>query len=224
MIVRLGLIVTQASGSVGAVQFASGRAAPTVRMRPTRAAQQTPDQTAHQAAHATAAAAWSALTAAQQFAWKLYALKQVRRNRLGVVRNLTAFQLFVQQNTLRLEIGAPLFSAPPQLGGSGVGTPAFIVFTAGGTYQLTMLCPDSDPTGYYAIYGHRPHSTLRIGRLFKHLIYSAAVDTSMDVDLSPYWTAKMGPMASGEKYWLSARYLGDHSLMSAPLSLTGTVV
>jgi len=30
-------------------------------------------------------------------------------------------------------------------------------------------------------------------------------------------------MAASEKYWTAIRYLGDNSLASAPLTLTGTV-
>ena len=223
MIVRLGGMITQASGSLGAIQFASGRATPVVKMRRRSSTQHTPDQLDHQAAHATAAAAWNAITDAQKFAWKLYALKQVRNNRLGMSRQLTAFQLFVQQNTLRAQIGATLRTNPPRLGMSGIGIPAFIGFTSGGSYRIYMISPTTDPDGWYVIYGHRPVSTTHTGRVFKHVVYAAAVEDSMDVDISATWAAKMGPMTASERYWIAIRYLGDNSLASAPLSLTGTV-
>jgi len=223
VIVRLGGMITQASGSLGAIQFASGRATPVVKMRRRSSTQQTPDQLEHQAAHAAAAAAWTSLIDAHKFAWKLYAIKQVRNNRLGMSRQLTAFQLFVQQNTLRAQIGATLRTNPPKLGMSGIGVPAYIGFVAGGAYTIYMLSPTTDPHGWYVIYGHRPVSTTHTGRVFKHVVYSAAVEHSMNVDISAEWAAKMGPMDASEKYWIAIRYLGDNSLASAPLTLTGTV-
>jgi hypothetical protein len=223
MIVRLGGMISQASGTLGALQFTSGRTAPTVKMRRVSSNQSTPDQLDHQAAHATAAAAWNALTDAHKFAWKLYALKQVRQNRLGVARQLTPFQLFMGQNTLRAQVGAPLRTGPPKYGMTGVGTPAFIGFTSGGSYRVYMIAPSTDTVGYYVIYGHRPVSTTHTGRVFKHVVYSGACTTSIDVDISATWDAKLGPMASTEKYWIAVRYLGDNSLASAPIALTGTV-
>lgn len=223
MLIRFGSIVAQATGALGSLQFCAGRSAPCLKLRARRSAQQTPDQLAHQAAHGAAAKNWSTLTPAQKFAWALYTTKQVRLNRLGVPRRLTPFQMYVGQNTLRAQIGAPFRTSPPIYGMSGIGIPAYIGFAAGGPYTLTLYAPTTDTTGYYAIYGHRPTSTKHIGRIFRHLVYSAECDTWISVDLEPNWTDKMGAMEAGELFWVSIRYLGDKSLASSPLSLTGTV-
>jgi hypothetical protein len=224
MIVRYGTLIAQASGALGGIVLSNRRGQPTASLRPHRVARNTAPQVTQQAAAATAAHGYQNLSTASKIAWALYAAKTPRQSRLGVARKLSPFQCYVAQNTLRANIGAALRTTPPTKGMSGPGYPTSVAFSAGGPYTLELLSPSTDPTGYYVVYGHRPCSTLRIGRQFRRLVYSEHVNAAMSVDLEPYWTAIFGTMASGELYWLAVRYLGDNSLASALWQFTGTVI
>jgi hypothetical protein len=223
MIVKYGAVVSSASGTLGGVTFSNRRGNPIASAKCRPCDRKTSAQVAHQLAMATAAKGWAALTAGYQFNWKLFAAKNVRQNRLGVSRQLSAYQFYLKENVLRAQVGAPLRLSPPPNGQRGIGSLDNLIFYTGGPYTLQMTPPSQDPTGYYAIYGARSSRSTCMGKKFPRLIAGIQVSGSLDVDLFTPWCAALGEMFSTEIYWLQIRYLGTFSLASAPASLTQMV-
>jgi hypothetical protein len=185
--------------------------------------QATQAQLDHRIAMAAAAKGWSAQSTSAMFNWKLFAARNVRQNRLGVTRQLTAYQFYIKENTLRAQIGATLRTTPPTGGQRGVGSLSNLIFYVGGPYTLDMASPTSDPNGWYAIYGARSGRTVSFGKKYPRLVYAEHITGTLSIDLYTPWTDIFGPMPSGEIYWISFRYLGDNSIASAPASLTQMV-
>ena len=223
MIIRYGAVVGAASGTVGAITFSNRRGNTIVSTKSQPRDQATQAQLEHRVALAKAAKAWVTITPGAMFNWKLFAARNVRQNRLGVSRQLTAYQFYIKENTLRAQIGATLRTVPPTGGQLGVGSFAGLIFYQGGPYQLDLYSPTQDPNGWYAIYGARSGRTVSFGKKFPRLVYAEHVTGSLSVDLYLEWTNIFGVMASTEIYWLGFRYLGDNSLASAPASLTQMV-
>jgi hypothetical protein len=223
MIIRYAAVVGAASGTLGAITFSNRRGNAIVSTKSTPNNQATQAQMDHRIAMARAAKGWAAQTPSAMFNWKLFAAKNVRQNRLGVTRQLSAYQFYIKENVLRAQIGATLHTIPPTLGQRGIGQFAGLIFYVGGPYQLVLNSPTSDPDGWYAIYGARSGRTVSFGKKYPRLVYAEHVTDSFNVDLYTPWTDIFGPMPSGEIYWLAVRYLGDNSIASAPASLTQIV-
>ena len=223
MIVRYGAIVGAASGTVGAITFYNRRGNAIVGTKPMPCNRKNGAQLDHQCAMAAAAKGWAAQTPSSMFNWRLFAIRNVRQNRLGVTRQLTAYQFYIKENTLRAQIGATLHTLPPTGGQQGIGSFSSLVFYQGGPYSLELTAPTNDPNGWYAIYGARSSRTSTMGKKYPRLVYAEHVTTTLSVDLYIPWTAIFGTMPTSEIYWLAIRYLGDHSLASAPASLTQMV-
>ena len=223
MLVRYGAIIGAASGTMGAVTFSNRKGNAVAAMKSSPLNRKTESQLEHQAAMSRAAKAWANLSFGAQFNWKLFAAKNVRKNRLGVTRQLSPYQFYLKENVLRAQIGAPLRSNPPTKGQQGVGSFAGLIFYFGGPYALEVYSPANDPNGYFAIYGAHGGKTNAIGKCYPRLIHAEHVTGALAVDLYTPWTDILGPMFSGEMYWLAWRYLGDSSLASIPASLTQSV-
>jgi hypothetical protein len=223
MIVKMGAVVSQASGSIGGITFSNRKGSPVCSLKGRQCDKKTDAQITHQAAHANTARAWQDLSGASRFQWNLYALKHTRLNRLGVQRKMTGYQFFMKENTLLAQIGGTLRQTPPLQGQCGAGYPAVTIFYTGGPYTLEMSPPATDTTGWYAIYGARPCKTVNTGRLFPRLVHAEYVSGYTAFDLYAPWLAVFGEMASSELYWLAMRYVGSNSLASALLSYTQVV-
>lgn len=223
MLVRYGAIIGAASGTMGAVTFSNRKGNAVAAMKSSPIDRQTAAQLDHQAAMSTAAKAWANLSFANQFNWKLFAARNVRQNRLGVTRQLSPYQFFLKENVLRAQVGAPLRTSPPPKGQSGVGSFNSLVFYDGGGYFLDISTPANDPDGYFVVYGAHGGKTNAIGKRYPRVVYSEHVNNGMNANLYTTWTDVLGPMFSGELYWIAWRYLGDYSIASAPASLTQTV-
>jgi hypothetical protein len=223
MIVKMGAVVSQASGSIGGLTFANRKGSPVCQLKGRQCDKKTDAQITHQAAHAATARAWQNLSGGARFQWHLYALKNTRLNRLGVQRKMTGYQFYMKENCLLRQIGGTPRTTPPLKGQCGAGYPAVTIFYAGGPYTLEMSPPATDTTGWYAIYGARPHKTVNTGRLFPRLVHAEYVSGYTVFDLFTPWTDIFGLMASSELYWLGIRYIGSNSLTSALLSYTQVV-
>jgi hypothetical protein len=208
---------------MGAVTFSNRKGNAVASMKSSPLDRKTESQVEHQAALALAAKAWANLSYGAQFNWKLFAAKNVRQNRLGVTRQLSPYQFYLKENVLRAQIGATLRTNPPTKGQQGVGSFSSLLFSYGGPYALDLYSPLNDPDGWFVIYGSHGGKTNAIGKRYPRLVHAEHVTDSLSVDLYTPWTDILGPMFSGELYWLAWRYLGDSSLASIPASLTQSV-
>ncbi len=103
-IFRPSALVGALSGKVGGAEFVIGRGAPYVRKAQHKIKHQSPSRLNAQAIYAQATRNWEALTDTQRTAWRALAQIVPAKNRLGVPRTQTAFELYMHVAIPRLHI------------------------------------------------------------------------------------------------------------------------
>lgn len=150
-IFRPGGVVGSVSGKVGGFVYVNGRSGPVVRRVGVRVPAQSAAAIAARGMPGRVAAAWNALTDSQRLAWRTVAAQLKFPNRLGVLRQISGFQLY-SSYVMDIYLGSPPAAlAPP--GQSLIYAPAFAnsYFLAGGPYAVTswgLPWPTSTPTDF----------------------------------------------------------------------------
>jgi len=119
--IRLGQMVGQVSGSIGATTYSHGRFGPYVRLRSIPVQPGTALQLQRRADMSSNSSAWTLLTAAQRQAWKVWAENNPITDKLGDKRILDGHQAYCMLNSRLDVVGAtnisnpPIANAPPSL-------------------------------------------------------------------------------------------------------------
>jgi hypothetical protein len=145
MKVKLGPIIGQASGSIGAQTFAHNRFGMYTRNRTIPTQPNSAKQLIRRSAFATLSAAWAIRTTAERLAWKIWAQNNPVVDRLGDKRILTGHQAYVALNSRLIQIGEPSATTPPILPmPTGLTSVSVVVSIATNNAAVTFL---PDPLG-----------------------------------------------------------------------------
>jgi len=223
MILRLGGIVTQASGSMGGITISNRRGVQVASARPRRCKQNTVPVQEAQQNYLTALAAYRGLPALTQLAWKMYCIKHPVNNRLGITRRYTPQQLYLSQAIPRLRAGLGTPGSPPGQPQQSIGVPSTMAFTSGGPYTFEFYAPTGAPTGFYLLSVARTTSTTRIGRLCFRALPAYTANVTVSVDIHDDTVARIGELQTNEIAVLSIRYAGTNAILSAPIRWQLTV-
>lgn len=223
MIARLGGIITNASGTLGALTVSNRRGVPVCSAKCIRTNQRTIPQQETQALYMHALAAYRELPALTQVAWKMYVLKHPFNNRLGVSRRYTPQQFFVSQALPRMRAGLGSPGSPPTKPQQSVGYPSTIAFAYGGPYTFNFIGPSGDPNGHYLVAAARTMSAARIGRVCFRQLQAQPCTGTCTANLYTTFTDCLGDAQASEIVVLSIRYAGANSIISAPVRWTLTV-
>lgn len=226
-LVRTSSIVGAISGNLQSVNFTQSKSGTVVRSRLRRVNRRTKRQTKIRRNLTALRNRWRGLTEEQRITWNVLTATLSEPNRVGLVRPLTGWQLYMKQNLVNLSTGlnfeddAPLpIQAQPPVTISGS-------FTAGGPYTITFTYADTT----LAIVGHffldtvptnairRFYGNWRLGGSVLDLVPSANVFTE--------WTTNSGwpELQSGEVVgikWVDQRP-ADRLLNAPPVYSSVTV-
>lgn len=161
MIFRPSPLVGALSGTLGDITFAYTPAGSYMRKAQGASKTATPKQLRQRTRMKHLLRGWRGLTAAEQVTWAQLAASHPYKNRLGVLRHLTGFQLFLKVNgpeTLFLDsflINAPLGTATQQHTSLGPN------FSLSGTFVLNKQPASVPGIPKYRIDGARSFSTSR---------------------------------------------------------------
>lgn len=111
--IRLGQMVGQVSGSIGATTYSHGRFGPYVRLRSIPVQPNSAPQLLRRATLSGLSSAWGALGATTKLSWKVWAQNNPITDRLGDKRILSGAMAYVQCNARLQPLGWPTFSTPP---------------------------------------------------------------------------------------------------------------
>lgn len=202
-LIRLGPTVADARGSIGSNVFSRNRSGAYIRSRVKPTNPSTALQSAARNRVATCQSAYhTTLTDAQRNGWESAAASATFPNKLGEMTKITALNLFVMINTLRLEGGQAIIAAcpPPPFKAS---VPALTITASAATgIIITAIAP-----------------ALAVGdRLFWYLssVKSNAVnyyrgpwesrDFVQSTDVAPITIEAAGAIAAGDRKFLMVRF------------------
>jgi len=226
--IRMGVMVGQASGSLGSTVFSHGRYGAYVRLRsvPTKATSNYAQQA--KAFLAASSAAWQAYTTAQQLAWQTWAQGHPITDALGDQQVLSGHAAAVMLNTrLRHIAGTPITDPP-----TAVPPPALLTLT--GSYDIGV-------GNFEAAFTATPLAATHQLQLRAAVVGSAGIhyvknllkltETSAAAQASPLATidvnieARFGTLQVGNKVTIYANVIDNATgLISAPLIDSGIVV
>lgn len=140
-LIKLGVALAAASGSIGGTVFARNRGGAYIRNRTPPLQPQTPRQTLVRARMSDLARAWSdELTQTQRDAWENYASQVPIVNRIGEPRFVTGINMYTRANTLLLDTGVARVDDGPTVFTVGPTiTPTITVDAANDTFDITNL-------------------------------------------------------------------------------------
>lgn len=111
-IVRFGSLLAAASGSLGSICFARQGSQPIVRLQPLPRRSARPLELTSRAQFSRARAAWSALTDENRAAWANAAAQNPQPNRLGINKQVSPFNAFVQSAMRAIRASTTIPSTP----------------------------------------------------------------------------------------------------------------
>jgi len=197
-IFKPGPLATDITGSVGGVTFVRHRGNNIARHRPAKKKKTSARALAHRARYARQHNAWVNLTPLERLAWRIFAAQYATTNRLGLPRNLTAYQCFMK-TALPLDgnFGPPVLTNPP-LYTSIMPTISTWQFQNGGGKTITIANGTLPTTAY--IWGARPITTNPL-RTFNRWTFLTKLTNSVSpqtLDFTTAWDQLLGDPAVGE--------------------------
>ncbi len=153
-------LITTGSGKLGGIVASHNRGGQYLRGLTIPTNPNTAQQQAVRNALSSLQALFATLTTAQRTGWQTYAINTPVTNALGDSITLTAQQMFVKCNTLRLQAGVATISAPPGVSGLiPLTLPVATIVAAGSTASVAFTNSDSwaiAAGGYLLVYAARP--------------------------------------------------------------------
>lgn len=155
-IIRTSHIVGGITGTLGSVDYVQGTTGLYVRKRPRSTIRRSPVISAARSQFSTLTNHWRKLTDSQRQAWRSAAALSNFRNRLGIPRKLSGFQLFMQINLTRPVISTIIETAPNRLTKTPAPTNLVILRLLNNLIQAeyTITAPTIDQT--VTIFAARP--------------------------------------------------------------------
>lgn len=183
-----------ASGSVGALTFVQGRSGPVIRTRTVGVQKQSAAQLARRGRWALLRKAWQTLPGGSREAWRVFAAEAVRVNRLGVKRQLSGFQWFLEHNGGGNPASVDYTSTPPA--NLRIEAPEKVLpsFLSGGVLRVKLTMDVGPGEANVIISGSRPVSGKDRAHFgFWRWVYDELhVNGSQYIDITADWDAVLG--------------------------------
>lgn len=111
--IKLGVMIGQASGSLGSTVFSHNRGGTYVRLRSVPVQPGSAPQLLRRAVLSALSSDWATLTEANRLSWKVWAQNNPVVDTLGDKRILTGHMAYIQLNARLQGLGWPTFDTPP---------------------------------------------------------------------------------------------------------------
>lgn len=224
-IARTSSIIGALSGNLGGVVFANTRQGFLVKHRPVKINRRTTAQLVERSRHQRITTCWKTLTTAEYLEWRILAEQVNRTNRLGITSKMSPFTLFIAQNRVEAYLGISLIRTPYALTAAEPCFVEAIVFTAGGSYNITLSFADPYAHRNVYLYGFRPMRTspTRGVRSWKFL-GRAFFEGMTPLSITAWWDPKLGPLSADEFVHVKLRVQTIGGIRNPPTTVTTTVL
>ncbi len=224
--IKMGSMVSLASGSVEGMTYSRNRYGPYIRGRATPVNPASANQTKMRAIFQQVSSGWKALGAASQAAWVAWAQTNPITDVLGDKQVLTGHAAFCKVNTRMWMMTASQLTLPPM-------TPAPTPFeTLSGTFDIgagdvsIVFTPTPFGVGVCEYVWAAVTDSVGIKyvkNLFKLILYSDGGPSPLSIQT--YVEARFGTLQVGQKLHISAaRASTVNGLISQPRIVSGTIV
>lgn len=137
-IYKTGAAVAALSGKVGGSVFTQSSNSNVVRRTPAQRKTSTPSQLTTRAALTYLNSTWRGLTTQERNAWVAAARVRLYPNRLGVLRQINAFNLYCKVNAQLRSFGLSELTIPPQMVTTAYYPLTTFTYTPGGSPYFTL--------------------------------------------------------------------------------------
>jgi hypothetical protein len=217
--IKLGALVGQVSGSVGAGTFSHNRFGPYIRLRTIPVQPDSGLQLAQRDFFANMSSAWSGIGATNQLSWRGWAQNNPIVDSLGDKRVLSGHMAYVSLNARLKQIALPTFNTPPtKAAPTGLNT---FSITASVASQLVTLAFTPSPLwsgGVFWIRGCKvPYASINYVKNRLRFVEAAAPGGATPYDCAAVAT-RLGALTLNEiiVLWV-ARLDSTTGLISPPL-------
>lgn len=204
-LIRTSSVVAAISGSIGGVNFVSGKSAPIARRRAYHKPTPSEAITTQQAYFVNATRAWRALTNRQRAAWRAVARDLPRTNRLGQTSALSGYAYFLKVAISALRLWGWQIQDPPELIPSPTLTTFTSDFSLASHYNVSFVISTPVQVVRLQVFGARHFSKVhpKFTGLWREIsIIPSAGGASSTTDIRDEWEAIFGLMLEGEAYSL----------------------
>jgi multidrug efflux pump subunit AcrA (membrane-fusion protein) len=189
----------------------------------------TPAQQGAQNAMKTLSTAWSALTAAQRSAWKVYAQNVPTLNRVGESRVIPELSHYIRSNSPRLQAvgSAAVVSAAPTTFALAVLTSPVLTATHPTAISIAYTNTDAwavTTGGYLIVQISRPVSPTRIFPKARFTILGTVAGNTGTPPTSPGVFVTPYPLVAGQQVWIRVRASNSDGRLSSPQLISTIVV
>lgn len=226
--IRLGVIVGEASGSLGSTVFSHSRYGSYVRLRavPTRVT--TPAAEQAKARLSGASKLWGQLTNSERLAWTTWSQTNPFTDRLGDKRILSGQAAVTRLNVNIVNCGGTPITEPPATSAPGGVLSVTATYDIGaGNFSLAFTptpLGTNDHLYVWAAVVNSPGVTY-VQNLFKLVRVGAAATASPVSTIQADIEARFGPLAVGQQVFYQLQVVdGTTGLVSGKFPTSGTVV
>ncbi len=193
------------SGKVGPYVTLSTRYGQVVKQLTVPRDPRTPGQLACRSNMAYVARRWQSLTDSQCSAWDLIAADSAVMGFMGRSNSLPGYNLYVQMNTFRMDIGLSVFDLPPALPHFSPNPVAELLATLEGSVFQLKLHVLSQPAEHTLVLGARPCSAGR--RCVQHFPFLGFLPAPVDgwCDITDMFVKRYGLPATGRAIFIRTR-------------------
>jgi hypothetical protein len=218
-LIRMGIMVGAASGSLGSTVFSHNRYGAYVRNRSVPTKVTSPYANAQKSILGLASQRWANLTAEQRTAWVTWAQTNPMTNRLGDKQILDGHTACTRLNAVILTVGGTPIDIPPIIGApEGLQTLTPTADMGAGTFELAFT---PTPLGtnnrlqVWAAIANSPGVNYVEG-LYKQILVSAP-NAATDIDYEAELEARFGTLQVGQVIHLRVNVVDQVTgLVSAP--------
>lgn len=219
-IFKAGAVVAAVSGKVGGQVFVQSSRGNVLRQSPKQLHRDTQAQLAQRASLTRWNAAWRTITEQQRNAWRAAARTRLFPNRLGTLREISGFNLYVKYNGIYDSIGLPPLTIPPRMETTVFSPLTSFTYTTipFPTLELTWSANDQFFSKYIR-FQIRPSSTLQ--PLNEHWVY--VLPDLVGPFSALYYTnilSVLGTFISGNTYWALYQATDTNKLPTTPQMLS----
>ena len=183
---------------------------------------QTADQLLVRSRLATQAAAYDALTEAQQNAWIAAAAQQQTRPTLGQSGPMTGLQLFVKVNANLALVGEPTVNSPPDRPTFDANVAQSLELTNPGGVPAVKLTCSGTSAAFNLVWACSPQKSGTRRAASWRLLGELPEVVAGKADLTSLYTGKFGAPAAGERVFVKSVQMQD-GYQDVGLSFSGLV-
>lgn len=207
-LLRLNPSVPAVSGAVGSLVFAKGRTTTTLRLAPPRTVRDSSPNLSRLAQAQTLASAWTAFSDETHRAWRDYANRQLKTNRVDLQSRPSGFGAYMAQGLSFTTLPTLASFKPPSTPVPSPNPTLTVTYSISSGLVLSGLQIYFPPVPFYQVWGARTFSTLptTTPRTWKRLPDRQTAITSQNYTAA--WEARFGPPILGEYVWLRVRVQG----------------